>query len=319
MTLEKQVRMNGNNGPTFGERIRIFFGLSRMSHSILDMAHPGVGALLVLGAFPDGSTLVLGFLAAFAGFTSVFALNDVMDWRVDSEKMEKYRRESSAFDLDALGFRHPIAQGKLRYASAFGWVFFWGVLSLWLAYLLKPLCAAILVAAISLEVGYCSLLRVTHWKVLLSGCMVGIGSLAGIYAVMDAPPPLFALLFFAWTFSWEVGGRNIPNDWADLDEDINLGIRTFPVRYGRRLSSRISFAFLGITVLSSLFFPLLVPVKYGFAYQAAALAAGIVFLIVPGTRWVLDQSTESAMALFNRACLYPLCVFILVIFLIVLQ
>jgi 4-hydroxybenzoate polyprenyltransferase len=53
------------------EGIRKFFGLSRMTHSVLDIAHPAMGALLVFGGFPGPSTVIIGLLAAFAGFTVV--------------------------------------------------------------------------------------------------------------------------------------------------------------------------------------------------------------------------------------------------------
>ncbi|HET7839714.1 MAG TPA: hypothetical protein VFL04_08135, partial [Rectinemataceae bacterium] len=64
-------------------KARLFVGLSRMTHSILDVAHPAIGGLLVFGGFPPTPTILLGLGAAFAGFTAVFALNDVMDYRVD--------------------------------------------------------------------------------------------------------------------------------------------------------------------------------------------------------------------------------------------
>ena len=298
-----------------GERFRTFFGLSRMSHSILDMAHPGIGALLVLGAFPDPPVLALGFLAAFSGFISVFALNDLMDWRIDTEKMAKYERALSSFDLDAMGFRHPIALGKLHFRAAFLWVVLWGLLSLGLAYTLRPLCAVILIAAVCLEIGYCRLLRVTHWKVLLSGSMVGIGALAGVCAITSSPPPGLVLLFFFWTFAWEIGGRNIPNDWSDLEEDVNLGIRTVPVRYGKIPSSRLSLFLISAVVIASLFFPMVTPMPSWITYEAGALAAGIFFLIFPALQWVSDQRTQSAMRLFNRACLYPLVIFAMIVLL----
>ena len=214
-----------------GERFRTFFGLSRMSHSILDMAHPGIGALLVLGAFPDPPVLALGFLAAFSGFISVFALNDLMDWRIDTEKMANTRGRCRPL------ISMPWVSGiRLRWESsiqaAFLWVVLWGLLSLGLAYTLRPLCAVILIAAVCLEIGYCRLLRVTHWKVLLSGSMVGIGHWrASVRSQVRRRRDLSCSFF--WTFAWEIGGRNIPNDWSDLEEDVNLGIRTVPVRYGK--------------------------------------------------------------------------------------
>jgi 4-hydroxybenzoate polyprenyltransferase len=290
------------------EGIRKFFGLSRMTHSVLDIAHPAMGALLVFGGFPSASIVVIGLLAAFAGFTAVFALNDVMDCSVDCEKMAVLTGKKECFDIDSVGYRHPIAQGVLSFNAALGWVIIWGLLSLSLAFVLRPLCAALMVAALLLEIGYCRLLRVTHWKAVLSGSMVAVGGLAGVYAVSRAPSVGFVLLFFAWAFAWEVGCRNIPNDWSDLEEDIAMKVRTFPVRYGRIASTRVSFVLLCITVAASLLFPLVVPVRHPLIYAAGALAAGAILLISPVLRWVRDQKTTSAMYLFNRACFYPLAV-----------
>jgi 4-hydroxybenzoate polyprenyltransferase len=298
--------------PAFTSTLKGFFGLSRMTHSILDVAHPAIGAILVLGGFPRPSTVAIGLLAAFAGFTAVFALNDVMDCKVDCEKISKDGTSRECFDLDSVGSRHPIAQGSLALKAALGWVIGWGLCAIALAYVLSPLCAALVLAAAGLEIGYCRLLRVTHWKAFLSGLMVSVGGLAGVYAVRSSPSLPFVALFVLWAFAWEVGCRNIPNDWADLDEDINLKIRTIPVRYGRRVASFISFALLCLTVASSILFPYVVTVRNHLLYQVGALAVGFVFLVLPALRWVKTQQTESAMAFFNRACFYPLAVCALV-------
>ncbi|HVP17621.1 MAG TPA: UbiA family prenyltransferase [Spirochaetia bacterium] len=298
----------GNSATLSREGVRKFFGLSRMTHSVLDIAHPAMGALLVFGGFPSPSIVVIGLLAAFAGFTAVFALNDVMDCSVDCEKMAKLTGKKECFDIDSVGYRHPIAQGVLTFNAALSWVAIWGLLALSLAFILRPLCAALMVGALVLEIGYCRLLRVSHWKTVLSGAMVAVGGLAGVYAVSAAPAAGFVALFFAWAFAWEVGCRNIPNDWSDLEEDIVMKVRTFPVRYGRKASSWVSFGLLCVTVAASLVFPLVVPVRHPLVYAAGALAAGVILLIAPAVRWVSDQKTTSAMYLFNRACFYPLAV-----------
>lgn len=299
------------------EGVRKFFGLSRMTHSVLDIAHPAAGALLVLGAFPAASTVMIGLVAAFAGFTAVFALNDVMDCGVDCEKMAKLTGKKECFDIDSVGYRHPIAQGALSFKAALAWVIAWGAVSLACAFFLRPVCAGLMVAALGLEIGYCRLLRVTHWKGILSGSMVAVGGLAGVYAVTAAPPVLFVAAFFAWAFAWEVGCRNIPNDWSDIEEDACLGIKTVPVRYGRRAASWISFAFLCLTVAASLVFPLVAPMRHAAIYLAGALAAGAVLLIIPAIRWVRDQKLASSLYLFNRACFYPLAVCVLVAVLVI--
>ena len=289
-------------------RLKAFFGLSRMTHSVLDIAHPAIGAILVFGGIPGPFTVIVGLLAAFSGYTAVFALNDLLDCGVDCEKMRRHGKKE-CFDIDSVGLRHPLAQGSLTFRAALEWVLFWGLLALGLAFLLHPLCAWFMAAAVGLEIGYCRLLRITHWKAFLSGFMVAVGGLAGVFAITSAPPLALVGVFFLWAFAWEVGCRNIPNDWSDIEEDASLRIRTLPVRYGRLASSWISFALLCITVLASLLFPLFAPMKYSLIYQAGALAAGIVLLVVPAIQWVRDQKITSALFFFNRACFYPLAVF----------
>lgn len=287
------------------KRLRVYFGFSRMSHSVLDIGHPAVGALMILGAFPPLPVILIGFVAAFAGFTAVFALNDLMDYKVDTERIEQYQRSFSNFDIDVLGVRHPIAQKMLTFSRGLAWVLFWGVLSLAAAYVLNPVCCLILATAVAIEIVYCALLRVTHWKGLLSGAMVGVGALAGVFAVVKEPSWTFLSLLFFWAFCWEFGARNIPNDWTDLEEDVHLGIKTIPVRYGRSLASRLSFLVICLTVLVSFFLPSSLPWTKAALYEAGAVTLGAFFLIAPAWRWMRDQSTDSAMSLFNRACVYP--------------
>jgi 4-hydroxybenzoate polyprenyltransferase len=55
-----------------------FFALSRTTHGILDVAMPGFTALLWLGTFPEWSVLLLSIFTAFAGYTAIYALNDLV-------------------------------------------------------------------------------------------------------------------------------------------------------------------------------------------------------------------------------------------------
>jgi 4-hydroxybenzoate polyprenyltransferase len=139
--------------------------------------------------------------------------------------------------------------------------------------------------------------------------MVGVGGLAGVWAVTPEPRLGMVIMFFAWAFAWEVGCRNIPNDWSDLEEDVHLGIRTVPVRYGRTKASLISFVIVCATAVLGLAFPLVVPIPLGWAYAAGTLFVSVFFLLVPALRWLREQTTPSALAFFNLACFYPLAVF----------
>ena len=69
-------------------RLKLFWALSRTPHGLLDMATPALGALLWLGRFPSLELIVIGLITTFAGYTAVYALNDVIDYRVDKEKIQ---------------------------------------------------------------------------------------------------------------------------------------------------------------------------------------------------------------------------------------
>ena len=67
-------------------RLKLFFALSRTPHGLLDMCTPAFGALLWLGHFPPLYVIILGLITTFAGYTAVYALNDVIDYEADREK-----------------------------------------------------------------------------------------------------------------------------------------------------------------------------------------------------------------------------------------
>ena len=48
---------------------------------------------------------------------------------------------AASFDLDSLGFRHPVAQGKLSFGAGVAWTVFWSVLAFATAWLVRPACA----------------------------------------------------------------------------------------------------------------------------------------------------------------------------------
>ena len=47
-----------------------------------------------------------------------------------------------------------------------------------------------------------------------------------MWAVNPHPPFLFTASLFFMLFFWEIGGQNIPNDSADIDEDKKLMAKT---------------------------------------------------------------------------------------------
>jgi 4-hydroxybenzoate polyprenyltransferase len=294
-------------------RIKLFMALSRTPHGVLDMATPALGALLYLGAVPPIQVVMLGVLTAFAGYTAVYALNDVVDFRVDREKVQHCGLPDTGSDLDAVCARHPLAQGLLSLREGVLWTVSWGALALVGAYLLNPICALIFIAGCVAEAFYCLMLRVSYLRTLVSGVVKTAGGIAAIYAVAPEPPAYFVILFFTWLFAWEIGGQNVPNDWTDMKEDRDLQTETIPVLFGVETSSLIILVALGLAVLLSLVLYWATPAPLSPLYLLGAAGAGAGLLLLPAQRLRVDPTVRNAGALFNLASYYPLALFLVVV------
>lgn len=292
--------------PSALSRIKLFWALSRMTHGLLDMATPAAAALLCLGAMPSMQVIVLGFVTAFAGYTAVYALNDVVDYRVDKEKIATGRLGSAAGDLDGVYVRHPMAQGLLNYREGVLWSLGWALVALLGAYALNPVCALIFVAGSLLEVIYCLLLRISHLRTFVSGVVKTSGAVAAVFAVNPDPPWIFLVLLFAWLFLWEIGGQNVPNDWVDVEEDLEIQAKTVPVRYGVEGSLRIILYTLTISVFLSIILYWATPARLHPIYLLGVATAGSLLLLVPAYRLYTGRTPQLASALFNRSSYYPL-------------
>jgi 4-hydroxybenzoate polyprenyltransferase len=284
-------------------RLKLFFALSRTPHGLLDMATPGLAAILWLGSFPDMSTIAMGLMTVFAGYTAVYALNDVVDFRSDKEKIRRGGFQDSANYLDAAILRHPLAHGLLSFNEALLWMGLWGLLALLGAYLLNPFCIVIFAAGCMLEISYCLMWKISPLRVLVSGAVKTCGPIAAIFAV--DPNPSFTLLatVFLWLFFWEVGGQNIPNDWAEINEDRLFKARTVLVSYGPAIASAMALGCLILAVTISFF---VFKESLGFATAVAALFASAFILLPPALNLFLKRSRAHALVLFNRASYYPL-------------
>ena len=290
-------------------RLKLFFALSRTPHGILDMATPGLAALLWLGTFPDIRTIVLGLITVFAGYTAVYALNDVVDMRADREKIQQGGFQDSGNYLDAAILRHPLAHGLLGFNEALLWVVSWGMIALVGAYLLNPFCIVVFAAGCALEMVYCFMWKISPLRILISGVVKTCGPVAAILAVDPTPSPGPLALIFLWLFSWEMGGQNIPNDWAEIDEDRMSEAKTITVSHGPFAASLLALGCLGLTVMVSFFLFLR---RQGSIPAGAALLIGFFLLMAPVFNLFRKRTRSRALVLFNRASYYPLSLLIIV-------
>ena len=146
-----------------------------------------------------------------------------------------------------------------------------------LAYTLAPICLLLFGAAVALEVVYCALRAVTPWKTVVSGVMVGLGGVAGWAAV--APLSWRVLSVFGFLALWEIGGRNIANDLADVDADRSVGVKTVATVYGPAVAARAA-CIVGYATLAS---TVTLPMTAGLLSDLA-LGAGVLIVAWPGAK-----------------------------------
>lgn len=288
-----------------------FFALSRTSHGVLDLATPAFCALLWAGRFPEWSVILLSIFTAFAAYTAIYALNDLVGMAVDREKFSRHDL-NTGYSVEASELRYPLARNILPFRSGLVWMGFWFILALIGSYLLNPSIVFILIAAAILEVIYCLLLKVTYLRTFVSGLVKASGPIAAVYVVDPNPAPASLLILLVWVFFWEIGGQNVPADWNDTAEDKSINAKTIPIHFGAEKAGLIVLATLTITVIASAFLPLVSPAALGWPYILASLIIGFVFLLRPGFQLSQNKDGRYAAMLFDKASYYPMAQFALI-------
>jgi 4-hydroxybenzoate polyprenyltransferase len=288
-----------------------FFALSRTPHGILDIAAPAFCALLWLGKFPQWQVILLSLFTAFAGYTAVYALNDLVGIQVDREKFAG-EGINQGYSVEASNMRYPLAQNLLSYRSGLIWFAVWLALTLIGSYLLNPAIIFIVIAAVALEIVYCLLFKVTYFRTLVSGLVKSSGPLAAVFVVNHNPPMQLLILQLVWLILWEIGGQNIPADWNDVAEDKRVHAKTIPLQFGTKKAGLIVIVSLTLAVMTSLFLPLISPAKLGLPYLLASMLAGYFLLLQPGFQLYQSRESRQAARLFDKASYYPLTQLVLI-------
>ncbi len=294
-------------------RIKLFWALSRTPHGLLDMSTPALGALIWLGTFPPLNTIIIGIITVFAGYTAVYAWNDVVDYRVDQEKASIGSLREADNYLDAVLPRHPMAQGLLSLREGLLWALGWSLLATVGAYLLNPVCMLIFLAGCGLEAIYCLMLKVSPIRTMVSGGVKTSGAVAAVFAVDPYPSLLYIIALFLWLFFWEIGGQNIPADWADIEEDRQLQAQTIPVRLGTGYAALILLGCIILALAMNIFVFYHSAVGINPPYVIVSLIAGVYLLLIPALRLYISKERSHAMALFNKASYYPLVMLVVVV------
>ena len=287
-------------------RLKFFLALSRTPHGVIDIATPALAALLCLGHFPPMSIILLGLVTVFAGYTAIYALNDLVDYRTDMEKVRAGGYGDGEDFLDGVLVRHPLAKGVLGLSEGVMWAAGWALLAMVGAWLLNPVCFFIFLAGGVLEVIYCLLWRVTPLRTMINGIVKSLGAVAAVFAVDPDPSILFLFFLLGLIFFWEIGGQNIPNDWTDIEEDRRFNAKTIPVKLGLVRAGLLALVCLVTAFLFSFFLLWASPLQFGAIHLLAVAGLGIWLLLLPVLRLVEENDRSRAMDLFNKASHFPL-------------
>lgn len=296
-------------------RLKLFWALSRTPHGLLDMCTAALAALLWLGYFPSMKTIGLGLITVFAGYTAVYALNDVIGYHSDKTKLQQgnLRGIDDCTDLDAKLVRHPMARGLLTFKEGLVWSVAWALLALIGAWLLNPVCVLIFVGGCVLESVYCLMWNVSPSRTLLSGVVKAAGPIAAVFAVDPNPAGSYLVVLFFLIFLWEIGGQNVPNDWTDIEEDVRFGARTIPLRFGLEQAKAIIFVSIILTIVLSGILLVLSPLTFELQFIIAFAFVGFYFLLLPTIQLYRSEDSSYAMVLFNKASYYPLALLAVVV------
>jgi len=283
-----------------------FFGLSRTPHGLLDMCTPAMAAVLWLGGFPPTPVVLVGIVTAFAGYTAVYALNDIVDCRIDRERFSVSSEDPSyAARVDEILIRHPIARGILSFNSAVIWFIAWAGIALAGAFWLNPFCCLLFLVSSFMETLYCKLLRISHWRIVPSAIVKATGGIAGVYAVDPHPATGFVAILFLWLATWEIGGQNIANDMVDMDTDIKVSARTTLTVLGLNESVFVLLIGVSMATLAGIAVYWFSGKGIGLFYLFGAGVLSWKLLLEPAREVYKSPSPETAASLFNRASYMP--------------
>jgi 4-hydroxybenzoate polyprenyltransferase len=296
-------------------RLKLFWALSRTPHGLLDMSTAALGALLWLGHFPSLKIIGLGLITVFAGYTAVYALNDLVDYRSDKKKLLQGQSgaQKNYRDLDAVFVGHPMACGFLSLKEGLLWAVAWALLALIGAYLLNPVCALIFICACILETAYCLMWKISPSRTLINGVVKTTGPIAAVFAVDPNPSWSYLIALFLLLFFWEIGGQNVPNDWVDLEEDKRFNAQTIPIRLGIKWAKVIIISSIILTLVFTVILLPLSHITFELPYLLGFMSIGAYLLLIPAVKLYKTEKISHAMALFNKASYYPLLLLIVIV------
>lgn len=207
--------------------MRKFFSFVKIEHTLFSLPLIYSGVLLASkDSLPSVGLLILVLTAATGARTVAFALNRIIDRRIDGMNPRTASRD--------------LPSGRMTLTEALGVLFAGLALYFGSAYLLSGFCFYLSPIPLAVFVIYPTMKRYTPLAHFGVGLGLAIGPLGGWFAVSPSFENLFApCLLSLFTLLWVAGFDII---YATLDEDFDrkASLYSFPARFGKERALRYS-------------------------------------------------------------------------------
>jgi 4-hydroxybenzoate polyprenyltransferase len=218
-------------------RLKVYASFVRVSHSVFALPFALTGALLALHRSGDWSSIGYRLLwiivAMVTARSAAMGFNRLVDARYDALNPRTASRE--------------LPRGAMTMGEAVGFVAVSGMLFVFAAWKLGPLCFALSPVALAIVFWYSLAKRVTSYTQFFLGLAMAVAPVGGWLAAGGRggwEPWLLGAAIGTW-----VGGFDVLYACQDLEFDRVHGLRSIPVRFGLRRALLISRAAHVITIV----------------------------------------------------------------------
>lgn len=206
--------------------MRAYLDFVKIEHTLFSL--PVIYAGTALGspdAVPPWPVLLLILVAASGARTAAFALNRIIDRRIDARNPRTAMRELPSGRLTPGQALAVLAAGTLVYLAA--------------ARAIAPICLALAPAPLAVFTAYPYLKRFTPLAHFGVGLALALGPAAGWFAVTLSFREMQPMLLAGFTFFW-VAGFDIIYATQDTASDRREGLHSLPAALGDERAIRVS-------------------------------------------------------------------------------
>jgi 4-hydroxybenzoate polyprenyltransferase len=207
--------------------VRKYFSFVKIEHTLFSLPLIFSGMLLAShGAYPGTGLMLLVLAAATGARTVAFALNRIIDRRIDARNPRTASRD--------------LPSGRMTLQEAIGVMMAGLALYFGAAYFISPFCLLMSPIPLAVFLVYPTMKRYTPLAHFGVGMGLAMGPLGGWFAVSPSFEHLLTpLLLSLFTLLWVAGFDII---YATLDEDFDRkeSLYSFPSRFGRVRALRYS-------------------------------------------------------------------------------